>query len=207
MESALDIIIQKRRSIRRYKSDIPNEQLIYSMIECAAYAPSPSNSQPVRFIRVNSKDLKDKLSTVIKNRFNEYLTRADSKKIKNLIKYYFRFTDFMFTAPILFAVGVVKNTESFSKKLFESGLINSDLRGNTDLDISLGLALKGFLLKGHELGLGTCILTAPLVFVSDASDLLGIDEIRIKCFVTVGFPDETPQFIEKRLANDIYMEI
>ena len=35
------------------------------------------------------------------------------------------------------------------------------------VDIAVGLALKGYLLKGEELGLGSCILTAPLIFIQD----------------------------------------
>jgi hypothetical protein len=74
----------------------------------------------------------------------------------------------------------------------------------------VGLALKGFILKGQELGLGTCILTAPLIFISNISkveEILGLENTRIKCFVTVGFPDEVPPVIERKTVAEIYKEL
>lgn len=42
-------IIKTRRSIRKYKKEIPPEDLIKKCIEAALYAPSAKNSQPVVF--------------------------------------------------------------------------------------------------------------------------------------------------------------
>jgi hypothetical protein len=45
--------------------------------------------------------------------------------------------------------------------------LKEDPRKDTDLDISIGLSLMAFVLKGESIGLGSCILTAPLVFIED----------------------------------------
>ena len=57
----LDNLLEKRQSIRKYKEDIPPEDWINQMIYCANCAPSPSNIQPVRFVRLKSKAIKNKL--------------------------------------------------------------------------------------------------------------------------------------------------
>ncbi|MEJ5227240.1 nitroreductase family protein [Thermodesulfovibrio sp.] len=49
-------IIKNRRSIRKYKDEIPPEDLIKKCIEAALYAPSARNSQPWYFIIVKEKD-------------------------------------------------------------------------------------------------------------------------------------------------------
>ncbi len=49
-------IIKTRRSIRRYKEEIPDEGLIRKCIEAACYAPSSKNSQPWLFILVKNRD-------------------------------------------------------------------------------------------------------------------------------------------------------
>lgn len=207
----IEKIIRQRRSIRKYKADMPQPRWIEAIVECAALAPSPSNTQPVRFVRIHSEEKREALHEAMVRRHRELLERLGEsggpKKTRNLINVYYRYSDFMFHAPVILAVGTVPEARSFSGKLVEANILAEDSRGETDLDISLGLALKGLLLKCEALGLGSCILTAPLVFVPEAEKVLGLGDVRIKCFVTVGFPDETPPPIERKGLPEIYREI
>lgn len=207
----LDKIMRRRRSIRKYKADMPQPGWIETIIECAAMAPSPSNTQPVRYVRIQSPEKRGTLHRTMIERHRELLDKVREsgapKKARNLINVYYRYSDFMFDAPVLLAVGTVIETRSFSGKLVEANIMENDARGETDLDISVGLALKGLLLKCEALGLGSCILTAPLVFVPDADRILGLEDIRVKCFVTVGFPDETPPRVERKGLAEVYREI
>ncbi len=213
----LDTLVKNRRSIRKYKPDMPPPEWIEKMVGCAVCAPSPSNTQPVRFINIISTEKKQALLKSITQSRENFLNKIDageiqgekvsSKKMKNLIRAYYRFSIFMFDAPMLFAVGTVSDVQGFSKKMLTAGLIHENVRGNTDLDISTGLALKGFILKAQELGLGTCIFTGSLTFVPNAAEILGIEDVRINCLVTVGFPDETPSPISRKPMSEIYREI
>ncbi len=209
--SYLDELIKKRRSIRKYKEDVPPAEWIEKMVYCASRAPSPSNSQPVRFIKINSLEIQSRLHNAMAKGYEKFLqkleTKGGSKRLKNWINTYWRFSEFMFSAPVLLAVGTLTDVSSFSKRLFEAGILPKDSRMDTDVDIAIGLALKGFLLKGVSLGLGSCILTAPLVFISNTEEILGLKDIRIKCFVTVGIPDESPGFIKRKQVSEIYREI
>jgi len=208
---SFDQLVENRRSIRKYTSEIPPEELIRLMIACAGMAPSPSNIQPVRFIRIRSGNVKDHLRQRFTWGHERLLTRVkdmkNGKRLRNLINAYKRYSEFMFYAPVLFAVGVIKGGSGFSKTLLDAGLLSDDLRGDTDLDISIGLALKGFILKGESIGFGSCILTAPLVFIDDLESIIGLSDISVKCFITIGYPDETPPYIEKKGVKDIYLEI
>ena len=125
---------------------------------------------------------------------DRFLTKAAAcdrpKHLKNWINAYWRYSEFIFQVPVLFAVGTVTPEGSFAGRLRQAGITIKTKKDNADLDISVGLALQGFLLKGHELGLGTCILTAPLTFLGNADKRTG--HVTIKCFVTVGFADENP---------------
>jgi len=205
----LDELVTRRRSIRKYQSEMPPEEWIEMMIHCATQAPSPSNTQPVRFLKIGSKKIKEDLhDSMVSGRryFLEALEKnGGPKRLKNWINSYYRFSEFMFRAPLLFAAGTVKSTSGFSRKLFEAGLLEKYDR--KDLDITLGLALKGFILKGEALGLGSCILTAPLVFIYNVEKILGTEDIDIRCFITVGFPDEVPGPIERKSVMEIYREV
>lgn len=209
--TSLDELIQGRRSIRKYKENIPPMQWIEMMVYCATRAPSPTNSQAFRFIRINSSHIKDRLYQAMSEGVQTFLHSLEMNKgpqrMRNWINSYRRFSEFMFRAPILFAVGTVLPVTGFSEKLHRAGIIDTDVRGETDVDISVGLALKGFILKGQELGLGTCILTAPLIFIREIETILGMSDVRIKCFVTVGYPDEEPPFLQKKGVDHVYFEI
>jgi nitroreductase len=204
-------LIFTRKSIRKYKPELPPQELIEDMIQCAARAPSPSNRQPVRFIRIVSPEVRQKLSQAMIEGRDRFLadikTGNKPKKIKNWVNTYFRFSEFMTDAPLLFAAGIICEKDGFSHRLLEAGLIDQDFRGNTDSDISLGLSLKGFILRAWELGLGTCILTAPLSFIPEPESLMGVEGIKIRCFITAGYPDENPSLTSRKPLSEIYQEI
>ena len=209
--SSLEDIINKRRSIRKYKPDMPPEEWINSMLRCALMAPSPSNSQPVRFFRISSAGKRENLYQALNSGKQEFLKaiqpKEEAKKLKSWINTYYRYSEFMFNAPILFAVGTIASYAGFSKKLLEEGILTLNKREDASLDITVGLALKGFILKGEELGLGTCILTGPLVFIPNVEEILGINDVRIKCFITAGFPNEKPGMPPRKSISEILSEI
>jgi nitroreductase len=48
--------IEARRSIRKYKKEVPSDDLIKQCIEAACYAPSAQNSQPWKFVVVKDRE-------------------------------------------------------------------------------------------------------------------------------------------------------
>jgi nitroreductase len=48
--------IETRRSIRKYKKEMPSDDLIKQCIEAACHAPSAHNSQPWKFVVVKDKE-------------------------------------------------------------------------------------------------------------------------------------------------------
>ncbi|MDI6889755.1 MAG: nitroreductase family protein [Thermodesulfovibrionales bacterium] len=65
-------IIKTRRSIRRYKKEIPDERLIKRCIEAACYAPSSKDSQPWSFVLVKDiEKIKELSKTQPYSRFLE----------------------------------------------------------------------------------------------------------------------------------------
>jgi len=87
--STLDII-QNRRSIRKFKTDIPTDADIENILEAARWAPSGLNNQPWRFLVIQDKAIKGGL--------------AQFTKYKTIIK----------EAPVLIAV-CMDITESYNR--------------------------------------------------------------------------------------------
>lgn len=211
---AVDVVsrlIYERRSIRRYRKDPLPVEWVEQMLACAHQAPSPSNSQPVRYVRIDSQECRDKLRQSFMAGYDRFIERhkatGGSARVRNWINAYRRYAEFMYEVPVLLAVGASTATTGFSKRLAEAGLLDRDRRQSCDLDITVGLALKGLMLKAQALGVGSCILTAPLVFIEDVDQLLGLEEVQIKCFVTLGLADEDPKPTPRVPLEDVYMVI
>ncbi len=201
-----DELIQNRRSIRKYKTDLPSKTIIEQVIQTACLAPSPSNTQPVRFVNIASQSIRDEMLLQMKEGRDRFLAAAEKcdnrKRLRNLINTYFRYSVWMFNAPVMLAAGVLKESSGFSKKLFETGLMESyDLK---DPDITVGLSLSSVILKGESLGLGSCVLTAPLVFMQEKNVIPGVEDLSLRCFLIIGYPDEKPAPVERKTVRDIY---
>lgn len=197
----LDSLVFGRRSIRKYKKDPLPEAWLMAILACAHQAPSPSNSQPVRFVRIASghhiEVLKQSLADGHGRLIDNHKAKNASARLRNWINAYRRYSQFMFTSPVLLAVGITTQAEGFSSKLAAAELIENDFRQQTDLNMTVGLALQGLMLKAQSLGVGSCVLTAPLVFMDCVEQLLGLEDIVVKCFVTLGFADEAPSAPER----------
>jgi nitroreductase len=190
-------LIFQRRSIRRYKPDAVPEAWIQAMLACAHQAPSPSNSQPVRFVQVRSQGCRDALRRALDAGYDRLL--ADHRaagapaRLRNWINAYHRHCVFLDSAPELVAVGIDTAAKGFARQLQQAGLMAPDQPADSGMDIAVGLALKGLLLMAQALGVGSCILTAPLLFIRDVEKILGLERLTVKCFVTLGFADEAPK--------------
>jgi nitroreductase len=203
-----DELIAKRRSIRRYRSDLPPDELIRDMVGAALQAPSPSNSQPVRFIRLLSTRLRSVLRGRMDDKRKEFLLLADTagrpKWMRNRIRYYSRYIDFMFDAPVLMAVAAERQQKRPTGPVELFGPRVERMR-SVGLSVSVGLALMNYLLKGEELGLGSCILSAPLLFLDEPEALLELEGMDLICFVTTGYPAEEPPPPGKKELGECYL--
>lgn len=204
-------LIFGRRSIRRYKDRPLPQAWIDAILRCGHQAPSPSNRQPVRFVRIQSPHYRHRLRTALATGCDGLLTAHRSvgapARLKNRIKVYRRYAETMFAAPVLLAVGIDTETMGFADYLVAGGLMRKNKANRVDPDMTVGLALQGMMLKAHALGLGSCILTAPLVFIDDVEYLLGLQALRINCFLTLGFPDEAPRPSERIPLDAVTCEI
>jgi nitroreductase len=207
--SILDQLLSERRSIRKYQATAPPEALLEQMLAPVAQTPSSSNRQPVRLMRIVSPDITAALQRAMVAGHERFLKLAESaenpKNMRNWINTYYRYSAFMFSAPWLLAAGTIAAPGGFTRILAEAGVAAGDNRWETDADIALGLSLQAIILKGQELGVASCILTAPLAFIAGTEKILGVEgEVNVKCFLTLGFADEKPPSPPKKDLPELY---
>lgn len=190
----LNRIIKERRSIRSFTSEIPDIKLIEKVLETVMYVPSPVNSQPLEMVVIKSKEKKAQFIKLIKEEYlklQKLYSDIDNKKKSRLLKSYWRFVKTIFNAPVIIAAGL----QDYSNIV---NLINPTNKSKNTGDIYLGAVLYNISLKAHTFGLGSCIYTAPVTLFSDCKIIKSFYGMEISAFITLGFPDEVPEFLEKR---------
>ena len=71
----LTTVIKKRRSIRRYKSDLVSDEVVNEIInQAVSYAPSAKNIQPWKFLVIRNEKLKNEVIGLCKG--NKFLHEA-----------------------------------------------------------------------------------------------------------------------------------
>jgi len=125
----LQTLIQRRRSIRRFRPDPVERADILTCLEAARLAPSADNVQPWRFLVVDDPELKARLS------------EAAFSGI-------FRRTRFAAAAPVIIVL--------LAKKDFVANRLGRAVQGIAYYLIDMGIAGQHLALQAEELGFGTC---------------------------------------------------
>lgn len=160
---SIDEAIKGRRSVRTYRNDEVNEDLIRDCIEAATYAPSAKNGQQWRFT-VLTGDSKDKFTDMYRKELGNLTHDVGSS---------FGSCTMMEEAPVVI---IVWNTNAF-------GWI-------TEVH-SVSAAIQNLLLKAHSLGLGTCWI-GDIFYTYDAIMDYFKKPWKLLAAITLGCPDGSP---------------
>ncbi|MCR4740988.1 MAG: nitroreductase family protein [Lachnospiraceae bacterium] len=169
--------IKGRRSIRKFTAEPVSHETLEKIIELASYSPSWKNTQVVRYIAIEDKDLKAKIASECTTGFT-----------------YNRGT--MEAAPMLIAVTVLKNRCGYER----DGSFTTS-RKDTWQMFDAGIANQTFCLAAHEYGLGTVIMG---IFDDSLSDVLEIpDDRELVNIICIGHPDESPEVPKRKTVSDL----
>jgi len=171
MQTFIDLA-KSRRSIRAYKDqEIPQKDLLL-IAENARYAPSACNSQPWKFIIVDSMDKKEKIA-------NEVLSGI------------YKMNSFAKNAPAFIAI--------VSEKVKLPAWLGSKLRRTNFARIDLGIASSHIALQAQELGIGTCLL--GWFNERKLKRILNVPRSkRIELLIALGYPKEN-ELPKRNLKN------
>lgn len=166
-----------RRSIRKFKADAVDHELLKQIVETASYAPSWKHTQITRYIVVEGA-LKDKIATE-----GTTIYPGNGTIIQN--------------APALVAVTVIKNRSGYER----DGSFSTD-RGDGWQMYDAGVASQTFCLAAHEAGLGTVIM--GLFDRSTVEALLQLpDDRELVALIPIGYPDIEPEAPRRKPVDDL----
>lgn len=196
-------LARSRRSIRKFSRKPVTRAEIERVLEAARWAPSNHNRQPWHFIVLDEQPAIEHLAQTVKQSLKQRtrsLPEIASHHAEELVEYASLFGE----APVLVVVlhkRPVSLVSTLLSNLSQPALVSGE-------PLSAAMAAQNLVLAAHSLGLGTCILTAPLIAQADlAGELRLPGGCDLTCFIALGYPDESPapprrknlsQFVEFR---------
>ncbi|MCI9475436.1 MAG: nitroreductase [Emergencia sp.] len=126
--------IKERRSIRKFKPEVVDHEVVREIVEAASFAPSWKNTQITRYIVVEDEAVKEKIADECVLGFT-----YNAKIIKN--------------TPQLVVATYINGRSGFEKD-------GSYTTGKEDRwqNFDTGIAVQTFCLAAHDKGIGTVIL-------------------------------------------------
>ena len=180
-------LAKSRRSVRKFTDKEVSHDQIEQLIEAASWAPSNHNRQGWKFLVFENTDHIKELAENTRQAIKESMAMTN-RQISSHSEEIIYYSGVFDQAPVVILV-MHKKSPAVSKAL----LNNLTTRTASSEAISAAMACENLLLAAHSMGLGACVMTAPLLankVWGSLEDLpLGYEAT---CLVTVGYPAEIP---------------
>ena len=161
--------IMARRSIRQYTDQQVPRELLQKIAECGVNAPNAMNKQEWEVRILDDANYMNEVTELMKQGMPQFVN-SDAPGFRNAFR----------NAMALIAVACPDD---------ELGMTL----------INVGLMGENMCLAAQELGLGTCIMAAPSIFMNSSASAkpylnkLGFTPgYKLRYFLAVGYPDEAP---------------
>lgn len=190
-------LIENRRSIRKFKSDMVSKEQLEKIIKAGILAPSSKNRQPWRFVVVSGNSKETVLAAMEKGLQREkicpFLTRSaillrDAEHTLEIMK----------QAPsVIFITNPLG--EDLQKPLSVSERVSEICNS-----LSIGAAIENMSLAAVELGLGSLWICNTFFAFPELTEALHTKGV-LYAALAVGYPDEAP-FPRPRKSIDAVTE-
>lgn len=199
--------IQGRRSIRKFKEQPVLDSVLRQVLEAAICAPSGSNRQPWRFIVITDPAIRKRLVVCTQEAIAGVTEDVQPGFTAGFSAYSQHFQNFG-QAPAL--IVVLHKIEPMLASLFKEGSSSCNRIQALEMKssvMSVSMAVQNLLLAATDQGLGSCVMTGPLIASEALSRMLSVPEgWDLLCMVSVGYPDEEPQPLRKKTVDQVIIK-
>jgi len=179
-------VLRSRRSVRAFTDRQPDRTLLDRLIEAAQWAPSNHNRQGWKFLVFQAPSQIGALAENVRQALSEHLASAN-RLLATQGQELLHFSTLFAQAPTMI-LAMHKKSPAVGKALVSA----SGNRYASGEALSTAMAVQNLLLMAHVLGLGACVMTAPLL-ASSAWESLDLPAgFEPTCLVAVGYPAENP---------------
>ncbi len=178
--------LKGRRSCRNYSPEPIPDEVIGQVLEAAAWAPSPLNTQPWEFIVVTNREVKERIWGEAERCRNWALSTSGWRWLDSYK------TEFLRQAPVI--IGVVGDPKKTGVDMFME-------EGNMGYQAACAAAIQNLHLAAHALGLGTLWFT--LFDKKAMREILGIDAARVPlALICLGKKADEPGPVGRKAVAD-----
>jgi len=188
-------IIEKRKSIRKFKPTPVPQEVLERILMAGMHAPSGKNRQNWRFFVLTGAKRDEYLKLSQKSWLG--IQPILEKRLKpSLYQFTERFFYTLGDAPVVILCYSHNDQEE---------------RYHTSIG-SVYMAVQNMNLAAVQEGLGSCTMGAPLEIRADVDAFLGVDqwpsykagELELLCALVLGYPDHEPPKAPRQTKNRIY---
>jgi nitroreductase len=187
-------LLQKRKSIRKFRPEMPSREVIERILGAAMEAPSGKNRQNWRFYVITG----GKREEYLKYSQKSWLSIKDilAKRLKpSLYEFTQRFFYTLGDAPVV--ILCYSHNTPDEKYLTSIG--------------SVYMAVENINLAAVAEGLGCCTMGAPLEIKEEVDKWLGVSELpeyksgelELLCGIAMGFPDHEPPKAPRQIEGRV----
>jgi nitroreductase len=195
MKNSFYELLERRRSIRKFKTDVVPSDVLNRILDAGLNSPSGKNRQNWRFFVLSDKKRDEYLSLSQKS----WLGIKDvlEKRLKpSLYEFTERFFYTLGDAPIVILCYSHNDNEE---------------RYHTSIG-SVYMAVENMNLACFAEGLGCCTMGAPLEIKDEVDRFLGVTELpeyqrgelELLCALVIGYPDHTPPKAKRQHEGRIH---
>jgi len=190
-------VLQARRTVRFYRPDPVADELVRTLLEAAAQAPSAHNAQSTRYVVIRSAEAKRRLAGAMGRRWRRDLERSGTPE--TAIRVELRFSTRRFSeAPALILVGCT---------MAEMDVYPDRARRGAEQTMavqSAAAAIQNLLLAASANGLGACWCCAPLFCPGVVRRALDLPRGFLpQALITIGYPAHTPPVPPRKPLEDV----
>lgn len=176
--TTFEALLKWRRDVRRFRSDPVGEPLIAHLLDMAQYGPSVGNSQPWRWVRVDSEGRRDEIRRNFKRCNAAALASLHGERAETYAKLKL---EGLGAAPIQFAVFCDRGTEQ------GHGLGCRTMPETLDYSVVAMLTTVWLCARSFGLGMGWVSIVEP----RDLIRILDVPESwRLVAYLCIGWPIE-----------------
>jgi nitroreductase len=199
-------VMKARRSIRSFRPEPPERSLIERAIAAAVTAPSASNKQPWRFFIVRRRETIREMALATRAALDRLTSCVRPEFQKGFAEYAVYFTRFEAAPTVI--VPLYRPTILLSN-LVGPRLPDEDreriARLETDsAHMGVSLAIQNLLLEAHVLGLGTSVMTGPLLADPGLREILRVPPLwEIAALIPAGYAAEDPPPTDRKTVDQV----
>lgn len=172
--------IKGRRSVRKYKDEKVDRELMKEIVDIARFAPSWANFQVARYTFV---DTQDKINEISEKGVNSFTYNQGTLKNAK-------------------GVAVISFVKGKSGKLDPTKDDYSTTKADVWETFDTGIACQTFCLAAHEKGVGTCIF--GVIDDKEIARIVNLPEDEtVACIVTYGYPAEDVKPTSRKSVEEV----